>query len=226
MFLCRNYLTIKWLLFCSGNSNKNGNATHLEYLSYVFALYTLQYANITISDDLSVVIGNSHREVFCNNLNSKSLIAEPTFYENPNPSFLYRLFFWQIDPVVFRIVLCLKLFRFYEITAMKMTVIKMVFQKLQPWYINYSCYEKFYNNIFREDLLIRSKNANTKVIYMSFLDFFEIFQQNPSDLVTFNEKILNRKLHFLYSASPLWNINIIEQVYNRKSISSRFLAGW
>ena len=92
MFLCRNYLTIKWLLFCSGNSNKNGNATHLEYLSYVFALYTLQYANITILDDLSVVIGNSHREVFCNNLNSKSLIAEPTFYENPNPSFLYRLF--------------------------------------------------------------------------------------------------------------------------------------
>ena len=224
MFLCR-----KWSLFCSGNSNKDGNATHLEYSSYALTLYTLQYENIIILGDLNVAIGNSHREVFCNNLNFKSLIGEPTFYENHNDSFLCRLFFfffWQIDPVVFRIVLCLKLFRFLEITVMKMTVMKMVFQKLQPWSKNYSCYEKFYNNIVREDLLIRSKNANTKVIYMSFLDFFEMFQQNPSDLVTFNESILNRKLHFLYSASPCWNINIIEQVYNRKSISSRFLAGW
>lgn len=89
MFLCR-----KWLLFCSGNSNKDGNATHLEYLSYALALYTLQYENIIILGDLNVVIGNSHREVFCNNLNFKSLIAEPTFYENHNDSFLCRLFFF------------------------------------------------------------------------------------------------------------------------------------
>ena len=54
---------------------------------------------------------------------------------------------------------------------MTITVVKMVFQKLQPVTISYGYYEKF-----REDLLIRSKNANTVVIYTNFLDFFETFQ--------------------------------------------------
>ena len=51
-----------------------------------------------ILGDLNVAIGKSHTEVFSNNLNFKSLIAEPTFYENPNYSFLYGLIFDEYIP--------------------------------------------------------------------------------------------------------------------------------
>ena len=77
----------KWLHCCSNNLKKSSIRAHLECLNKSLALHLLKYEHFLVLGDFSVCVEDSSMSEFCDAYNLKSLIREPTCYENPeNPS--------------------------------------------------------------------------------------------------------------------------------------------
>ena len=74
----------KWLRSCSYNPNRCKIDFHPENLNRSLALYSSHYENLIIIGDFNIEINDSAISVFSDTYDLKSLIKEPTCYNNPN----------------------------------------------------------------------------------------------------------------------------------------------
>ena len=147
-----------WLLCCSYNPNKNNIQFQLENLTKSLALYSLNYENLIIFGDFNVSIDNSYMAGFCDTYDLTSLISEPTCYKNPeNPTCIDLIL--TNHPLSFQNSCVLEI-GVSDFHKMKVAIMKLSFQRLQPRIINYRDYGSFQNDVFREELLSELLNVN------------------------------------------------------------------
>ena len=153
-----NLRKTKWLLCCSYNPNRCKIDFHLENLNRSLALYSSHYENFIIIGDFNVEANDSAISVFSDTYDLKSLIKEPTCYKNPNkPSCIDLILTNKPRSFQHSCVIETGLSDFHKMTV---TVMKILFEKLQPRVVNYRDYKHFENHKFRTDLLSELSKAN------------------------------------------------------------------
>ena len=96
--------------------------------------------------------------VFSDTYDLKSLIKEPTCYKNPNKHSCIDLILTN-KPRSFQHS-CVIETGLSDFQRMTVTVMKILFEKLQPRVVNYRDYKHFENHKFRTDLLSELSKAN------------------------------------------------------------------
>ena len=79
-----NLRNTKMLINCSYKPHQSEIKKHLTALTNSLDLQPSKYEKILILDDFSVEIEEANMKWFCENYNLKSLIKQPTCYNNPN----------------------------------------------------------------------------------------------------------------------------------------------
>ena len=141
----------KCLINCSYNPHKSLIDNHLDALSKYLDLYSSKYEKVLILGDFNADIEGKHMKCFCDNYNRKSLIKQPTCYQNlDNPTFIHLLLTNAPQSFQSRCVLETGLSDFHLMT---LTVMRNSFKKLQPRIIKYRSYKNLSNKKFKGCLL-------------------------------------------------------------------------
>ena len=96
-------------------------------------------------------------KTICESYSFKSLIKQPTCYENPSRPTCIDLTLTNV-PRCFQ-SLCFIETYLSDFHLLTLTVLKKAFKKFQPRIINYRSYKHFSNETFRKDLLDRLSNG-------------------------------------------------------------------
>ena len=84
LFIEFNLRNTKILINCSDNPHKSEVKKHLTALRNPLDLHSLKYKKLLILGDFNAEIEEANVKSFCENYNLKSLIKQPTCYNNPN----------------------------------------------------------------------------------------------------------------------------------------------
>ena len=141
----------KWLISCSYNPNKSTICQHMEALATKMDLFSSAYEKFIFLGDFNEDMEHSAMKDFCNWYSLTSLINRPTCWKNPS------------KPTCIDLILtnCSTFFQNTNIIETGLsdfhkkviTIMKTSFHKLNPKVMDYTKYNFFSNDIFRDSLL-------------------------------------------------------------------------
>ena len=141
----------KWLISCSYNPNKSTICQHMEALATKMDLFSSAYEKFIFLGDFNEDMEHSAMKDFCNWYSLTSLINRPTCWKNPSKSACIDLIltnrstFFQNTNVIET--------GLSDFHKMVITIMKTSFDKLNPKVMDYTKYNFFSNDIFRDSLL-------------------------------------------------------------------------
>ena len=95
-------------------------------------------------------MNNKYSPFVCETHNLKSLIKQPTYYENPNSPTCIDLVLTNVPRTYQSTCIIETGLSNYHLTTL--TVMRKFFKKIRPRIINYRCFKQFSNKAFREIL--------------------------------------------------------------------------
>ena len=171
IFIELNLRRSKWLLIGGYNPKKENITYYLNHVSKVLDKLIINYENMILLGDFNTSIIDDTMTDFCQMYNLQNMINEPTCYKNVNnPS--------AIDLILTNRKTCFHNSMTIEIGLsehhkMTVTVLKSYFKKKEPIKINYRCYKKYNENLFRIELINLLQNSYV----LDYDEFKKIFMQ-------------------------------------------------
>ena len=152
------------------NPKKDRISYFLSHVSKLIDKCMVNYENMILLGDLNVSSAEHSMKDFCQMYKFHNLINEPTCYKNAN------------NPSYIDVILTNRKRSFQDSMAvetglsdhhkMVVTVLKTFCKKKDPITINYRCYKKFNENIFRDEL---KNDLHYAKINLNYDEFKEIF---------------------------------------------------
>ena len=162
-----NIRSMKWLIGCCYNPNRNLISYHLKELGKALDIYTKSYDNILMMGDFNVDFKDNNIIAFCNEFNLKNLNEEPTCFKSINNPSTIDLFLTNTRKCFQKIeTIENDLSDFHKLLV---TVMNVDLKRLPPKIICYREYKNFDAKNFENELLNHSHNRN--ICEKSFDDF-------------------------------------------------------
>ena len=171
IFIELNIRRSKWFLMGGYNPKKENITYYLNHVSKVLDKHIINYENMILLGDFNTSIIDDTMTDYCQMYNVQNMINEPTCYKNVNnPS--------AIDLILTNRKTCFHNSMTIETGLsdhhkMTVTVLKSYFKKKEPIKINYRCYKKYNENLFRIELINLLQNS----CVLDYDEFKKIFMQ-------------------------------------------------
>ena len=173
IFIELNLRKTKWVFMVGYNPRKENISYFLDEVSKVLDKHIINYDNLLVIGDFNSSISEDALQSFCEIYDLENLIKQPTCYKNP------------INPTSIDLILTNRSNNFQNSTTLEtglsdhhkltLTVLKTYVKKKDPISVNYRCYKKFNENLFRSQLIISLQSMENNVMnYDKFKETFMI----------------------------------------------------
>ena len=178
-------------MYCSYDPNKSNISRHADKLRKSLDLYSAYYKNIILLGEFNISIDDTHMESFCESYRFKSLIKDPTCFNNPgNPSSIDLML--TNSPYSFQNSCVIETSPSY-FHEMIVSVMKTTFQKLKPRIVRYRDYTQFSNDNFRkkvlENLSLENRILTVMVLMVSIQIALRKKNMHCNNMLFFNKEL-------------------------------------
>ena len=206
----------KWRINCSYNPHKNNICTHLEVVTKTLDSYYSKYENVIFLGDFNAGVLETPMTSFCESYNLKSIIKQPTCFDNPDkPSCIDLILTNRPKSFQSTCVIETGLSDFYRMTV---TVLKMHFRKLPPKVITYRNFSNYDNANFINSLNdIHNKHENQEHLFNDPDCFYKLCAE------VLNRHAPQKKKHVRGNNKPFMNKNLSQAIMQRTKLRNKFL---
>ena len=203
----------KWLFLRISNPHKDMTNTFVTSVGEKLNELSLQYENIIILGDFNSEMCEEVMQMFCNTINFKCLVKEPTCFKSINsPSCIDLILTNRSSCFQNTTVVETGLSDFHKLT---LTVMKSTFQKQVPKILNYRNYKRSNNELFQNDLMFEiSKIGFNSICCQQFENIF---------MLTLNKHAPSKTRYVRANNSPFINNNIYKAIMVRSRLRNKYL---
>ena len=211
IFIELNINNNKWFLMGGYNPNNESTTYFFSRVSIVIDMYLKDYENIILIGDFNSSIAEITTREFCQMYNLHNLINEPTCYKNPN------------NPSSIDMILTNRKHSFENSTTVEtglsdhhkmiITMMKGKFKKKDPQIINFRCYKKFDDNLFRVELQNALRNTRKEMDY----DYFKL-----TFMAILNKHAPMKKKFIRGNNAPFMNKTLSQAFMHRSKLKNKY----
>ena len=220
IFIELNLRKTKWLLMVGYNPRKENISYFLDEVSKVLDKHIINYDNLLVTGDFNSTISEVALQSFCEMYDLENLIKQPTCYKNPlNPTSIGLILTNGSNNIHNSTTLETGLSDHHKMT---LTVLKTYVIKKDPITVNYRCYKKLNETLFRSQLIISLQSLENNVMnYDKKIFMFHLNEHAPMKrklLRGNNAPFMNKTLSksFMHRAKLKNNFNKDPSEYNKK----------